>query len=125
VRTIMTSNDVMGGPSTFTLMYTTTKFHDANPKVYAAFLAAFEEAIAMINADKRAAAASFLAMEPQAGMTVDEVVEVLSDPDIRYTTSPENLLKYADFMAGVGTLKQKPASWQELFFPAIHGRPGG
>jgi NitT/TauT family transport system substrate-binding protein len=33
-------------------------------------------------------------------------------------------MKYADFMSGVGTLKAKPAAWQELFFPAIHGVPG-
>ncbi len=114
----------MGGPSTFTMLYTTSKFHDANPKVYAAFLKALEAAIASINADKRAAAQTFLDMEGQ-GMKLDEVLEVLNDPDIRYTTSPESLMKYAEFMAGVGTLKAKPAAWQELFFPAIHAVPGG
>jgi NitT/TauT family transport system substrate-binding protein len=124
VRTIMTSNDVMGGPSTFTMLYTTGKFHDGNPKAYSAFLQGLQEAIKRINADKRAAAQTFLDMEGQ-GMKLDEVMEVLSDPDIRYTTSPENVMKYADFMSGVGTLKAKPAAWQELFFPAIHGVPGG
>jgi len=124
VRTILTSNDVMGGPSTFTLLYTTGKFHDANPKVYAAFLKAHQEAIAFINADKRAAAQVFLDLEGQ-GMKLDEVLEVLNDPDIRYTTSPENLMKYADFMAGVGSIKLRPAAWQEMFFPAIHAVPGG
>jgi len=124
IRTILTSNDVMGGPSTFTMLYTTTRFHDANPKLYAVFLKAFEAALASINADKRAAAETFLAME-KAGMTLDEVLEVLNDPDIRYTTSPENLMKYAEFMAGVGSLKARPAAWQEMFFPAIHGVPGG
>src|SRR5262249_53307471 len=122
IRTILTSNDVMGGPSTFTMLYTTSRFHDANPKLYRAFLTAFEAALASINADKRAAAETFLAME-KAGMTLDEVLEVLNDPDIRYTTSPENMMKYAEFMAGVGSLKARPANWQELFFPAIHGVP--
>jgi NitT/TauT family transport system substrate-binding protein len=124
VRTIMTSNDVMGGPSTFTMLYTRGKFHDDNPKVYGAFLKALEAAIAFINADKRAAAQTFLDMEGQ-GMQLEEVLEVLNDPDIRYTTSPENLMKYAEFMASVGSIKAKPAQWQELFFPAIHGVPGG
>jgi NitT/TauT family transport system substrate-binding protein len=123
IRTIMTSNDVMGGPSTFTLLYTTGKFHDANPKVYAAFLKALEEAIAAINADKRAAAQTFLDMEGQ-GMKLDEVLEVLNDPDIRYTTSPENLMKYAEFMNDVGSIKARPVKWQEMFFPAIHHVPG-
>jgi NitT/TauT family transport system substrate-binding protein len=124
VRTILTSNEVMGGPSTFTLLYTSSKFHDANPTAYAAFLQALDEAIASINADKGAAAQTFIAMEGQ-GMAAAEVLEVLNDPDIRYTTSPENLMKYAEFMAGVGSIKARPQGWQELFFPAIHGRPGG
>jgi sulfonate transport system substrate-binding protein len=124
IRTILTSNDVMGGPSTFTMLYTTSKFHDANPKVYGAFLEAFKEALALINADKRAAAETFLAMEKQ-NMKLDEVLEVLGDPDIRFTTSPESLMKYAEFMAGVGSLKARPDSWKDLFFPAIHGVPGG
>jgi NitT/TauT family transport system substrate-binding protein len=124
VRTIMTSNDVMGGPSTFTMLYTTAKFHEANPKVYAAFLKAHQEAVAFINADKRAAAQVFLDMEGQ-GMKLDEVLEVLNDPDIRYTTSPESVMKYAEFMATVGSIKARPATWQELFFPAIHAVPGG
>lgn len=124
IRTIMTSNDVMGGPSTFTMVYATGKFHDANPKVYSAFLKALQEAIASINADKRGAAQTFLDMEGQ-GMKLDEVLEILQDPDVRYTVSPENVMKYADFMAGVGSIKVRPASWQEMFFPAIHGVPGG
>ena len=87
IRTIMTSNDVMGGPSTFTMLYATSKFHDANPKVYATFLAAFTEAMRLINADKKAAAETFIAMEGQ-GMKLDEVLEVLQDKDCLLYTSP-------------------------------------
>jgi NitT/TauT family transport system substrate-binding protein len=123
VRTILTSNEVMGGPSTFTMLYATTKFHDDNPKVYGALVKALQEAIAFINADKRGAAQIFLEMEGQ-GMKLDEILEVLNDPDMRFTTSPENVMKYAEFMAGVGSLKQRPATWQDMFFPAIHGVPG-
>jgi NitT/TauT family transport system substrate-binding protein len=123
VRTILTSNDVMGGPSTFTMLYARAKFHDDNPKVYAAFLKALQEALTFINADKTGAAQTFLDMEGQ-GLKLDEVLEILNDPDVRYTTSPENVMKYAEFMATVGSLKVRPAQWQEMFFPAIHGVPG-
>jgi NitT/TauT family transport system substrate-binding protein len=37
---------------------------------------------------------------------------------------PENTMKFADFMASVGTLKNKPASWKDYFFPEIHGEKG-
>jgi len=124
VRTIMTSNDVMGGPSTFTMLYTRAKFHDDNPKVYAAFLKALQEALAFIKTDKKGAAQTFLDLEGQ-GMKLEEVLEVLNDPDVRYTTSPESLMRYADFMVTVGSLKARPQRWQEMFFPEIHGVPGG
>ena len=66
MRTIMTSNEVMGEPSTFTMLYATSRFHDANPKAVAAFLQAPEQAIASINADKRAAAQTFIDLKAQA-----------------------------------------------------------
>ena len=34
------------------------------------------------------------------------------------------LLPYAQFMHQVGTLKNKPAAWQDLFFPELHDQPG-
>lgn len=124
MRTIMTSNAVMGGPSTFTMLYTSSRFYDANPQAVAAFLRALEEAIESINADKRAAAQTFIDMEAPS-LALAEVLEVLNDPDIRYTTTPENVTKYADFMAGVGSIKARPPSWRDLFFPSIHHVPGG
>lgn len=33
-------------------------------------------------------------------------------------------MKFADFMARIGTLSVKPAGWQELFFPEAHGKAG-
>ena len=38
IRTILTSNQVMGGPSTFNCVWATSKFHDQNPKLYGAFV---------------------------------------------------------------------------------------
>jgi len=117
IRTIMNSDDVMGGSTTFTMISSTQKFHDQNPKVYAAFLAALVEAQEMIRNDKRAAAE--LLIESMGGGTkwsVDEMVAILSDPTTVYTTRPENVLKYANFMHEIGSLKNKPASVGDLFF---------
>ena len=33
-------------------------------------------------------------------------------------------MKMVDFMHKSGTIKVKPASWQEMFFPNMHGLPG-
>ena len=124
VRTILTSSDVMGGSTTFTMISTTSRFHDQNPKVTAAVLAALEEANRMIVADKPSAARVLLASTGNSGFSEKEIVDVLNDPQIRFTTTPENVMKYAGFMYAIGSLKNRPALWKDLFFPEIHGVPG-
>jgi NitT/TauT family transport system substrate-binding protein len=124
IRTIMTSDDVMGGSTTFTMISTTTSFRDDNPVAYAAVLKALEQANAMILADKPAAAAVLLASTGEGGFSQEEIVEVLSDPSIKFTTTPENVMKYANFMHDIGSITNQPASWKELFFQDIHGTPG-
>src|SRR5580698_6066667 len=124
VRTIMVSDDVMGGSTTFTMVSTTTKFRDQNPRVYAAVLKAIGEANRMIAADRKAAADLLLASTSDKGFHVQEIVDVLNDPHIRFTTTPENVMKYADFMHSIGSIKNRPASWRDLFFPEIHAAPG-
>jgi NitT/TauT family transport system substrate-binding protein len=124
VRTVLNTDDVMGGTTTFTMLSTTARFRDENPGAYAAVLAALEEANELIRSDPRAAAEILFAAESAAGFSVDELVEVLADPDIRFTTTPENTQKYAEFMQSIGSIENRPASWRELFFPEIHGTPG-
>jgi NitT/TauT family transport system substrate-binding protein len=124
VRTIMLSDDVMGGSTTFTMVSTTTKFRDQNPKVYAAVLKAINEANQMIAADKKAAAELLLASTNDKGFSVQEIVDVLSDPHVKFTTTPENVMKYAGFMNSIGSIKNRPASWKDMFFPEIQGVPG-
>lgn len=118
IRTIQTTNDVMGGAQTFTMISTTTKFHDANPKAYAAFVAGLKEAFAMIKNDKKAAAQVLLDSMGGKGWTTDELIKILDQPDIYYTTKPEGVMKYAKFMHSIGTLKTEPASLKDLFFDA-------
>jgi len=124
VRTITTSNEIMGAPSTFTMLYAPSKFVEENPKAYSAVLKALQASIALINADKKAAAGVFLASEEGKGWKIDDLMEILNDPDVRFTTSPESVMTYANFMADVGSIKQRPDKWQDMFFPDIHGIPG-
>lgn len=124
VRTIMVSDDVTGGSTTFTMVSTTTKFRDKNPMVYAAVLKAIGEANRMIAADKRSAADLLLASTHDKGFSLQEIVDVLSDPHIKFTTTPENVMKYADFMHAIGSIRNHPTSWKDMFFPEIHGAPG-
>ena len=123
IHTILTSDDVMGGSTTFTMISTTSKFRQENPQIFAAVLKALEEANRMIVADKNMAADLLVASEG-GGLTREEIVEVLNDTQVKFTTTPENVMKYAEFMYGAGSIKNRPGSWKDLFFPEIQGLPG-
>jgi NitT/TauT family transport system substrate-binding protein len=123
IHTVLNSYDVLGGPATFNLVWTTSKFRNDNPKVYAAFVKALDEATAMINHDKKWAAEAYLRISRDKD-SLDNILKMMNDPDVRYTTTPQNVLKYVDFMNRVGSIKVKPASWKDLFFPNVHALPG-
>ena len=124
IHTIMTTDDVMKGSTTFTMLSTMTTFRDRNPKAVAAVLAALEEATQLISNNRKAAADTLLSSTTESGFTAEELMEVIGDPAVKFTTTPENVMKYAEFMHRIGTLKNLPASWKDLFFPEIHGVPG-
>jgi NitT/TauT family transport system substrate-binding protein len=120
---VLSSYEVLGGPATFNVVWTTSKFRNENPKLYAAFVAALDEATATINGDKRAAAATYLRLSKEKG-SVDSILKMLNDPEIVFTTTPQNVMKYVDFMNKIGAIKAKPDSWKDVFFPNIHSAPG-
>ena len=87
-RSISASGKRPGGPhdhdverdhgravSTFTMLYAPTKFHDENPKAYAAVLKALQAAIDFINADKNAAAEVFLKSDEGKGWKLGDLME--------------------------------------------------
>ena len=123
IRNILNSYDVMGGPATLIVVYTTEAVQKANPKTYAAFVSAFEEAITIVNRDKRAAA-DFYVRETKSRDSVESVEKILNDPQVEFTMTPKSIATYTDFMAKVGSLKIKPTSWKDMFFPNAHGLPG-
>jgi len=124
IQTIMTSDEVMGGSTTFTMLSTTSAFRENNPKVYAAVLKALDEAIDLIIEDKESAADALLASTAEGGFSREELIALMKDPAVKFTTTPENVMKYADFMQRVGSIKKRPASWNELFFPEVLDTPG-
>jgi len=121
---VVNSYEVLGGAATFIIGSTTTKFYQANPKTYQAFVDALAEAETFINNNRREAATIYLAMSGEKRLTADELTRMLGNPEYRFTMTPENVLKYASFMQSIGAMKNKPASWKDLFFPNAQALPG-
>jgi NitT/TauT family transport system substrate-binding protein len=123
VRRVLSSYEVLGGPATFNTIWTTSQFRERNPKTYKAFLGALEESMALIGGNKREIAELWIKAE-NSKLPQEFVEKILNDPENVFTTTPQNVMKYAEFMYKVGSIKEMPASWKELFFPDIHDKQG-
>jgi ABC-type nitrate/sulfonate/bicarbonate transport system substrate-binding protein len=123
VHRVLSSYDVLGGPHTFNVVWTTKKFHDQNPKAYGAFLAALSDAMSLIH-DQPHRAGEIYIDEEKSKLAIDFVEKIIRDPENVFTTTPQNVMKYATFLRKVGTIDAAPEKWSDLFFPEIHAASG-
>ena len=121
---VTTAYDIMGGTTTGLTFTSTDKFRNENPKIYAAVLAAYDEAIQWTNADKPRAARLYIEMTRDKNLDEAELSALMATKDLEFTKVPSNVGKMVDFMQRVGLVKAKPASWKDLFFPEAHSLPG-
>ena len=122
-KTLMSSFDILGGPATTSVMWATSKFHDENPKTYAAFVAATQEAFAFIDRDKKAAADYYIRVTGTKESRED-IIAMLGDPLLKFGLVPSSIMQQADFMYRKGLIKARPDSWKDLFFPELHDSAG-
>ena len=123
IHQVLKSYDALGARHTNGVLLTTRKFHDANPKLCKAIVAAFEEANAFIKAHPRDAAQIYLTATNDKN-SLDALEKMVADPDVDYTTTPVSIMKIVEFMHSVGRIKKKPGSWKDMFFPEAYGRNG-
>ena len=122
VHTVTNSVGLFGN-ITLDVVFAPKRFVDANPKTIEAFLAALDEACDSIANDPKGAAESF-ARSLKTKMSIDEVLPLVQDPDTRFSSTPNGVMTFANFLASIGSMKQKPSAWTDLFVPQLHGRSG-
>ncbi|WP_089159298.1 ABC transporter substrate-binding protein [Caballeronia sordidicola] len=117
---VLNSYDVLGGPSSATVLYATEKFHDNNPKTYRAFIAAMADAARFVSANPEAAADTYIRVN-NARIDRKLLIGIIKNPDTQFKITPQNTLGLAQFMYRVGAIKNEPKSWQDYFFadPAL------
>lgn len=120
IRKIVSSTEILGGTSSFNIIAATAKFRADSPKLYKAFLDALEEATKRINADKKWAAELYLRAANDK-TPLDEMMEMMNDKDIVFTTKAQGVAQFVDFMVKTGAIKVKPDKWQDLLFPDARG----
>ncbi|SOE46167.1 Taurine-binding periplasmic protein TauA [plant metagenome] len=114
-RIVLNSYEVLGGPSSATVLFATEKFRKENPKTYKAFQDALAEAAAFITAKPEEAADIYLRVTG-AKIDRDFLIKIIKNPEIQFKVAPQNTYALAEFMHEVGAIKNKPASWRDYFF---------
>lgn len=123
VRTILDSSEVLGRHN-FNVIYATKSFRKQNPHLYKAFIDALDEAMQIINADKRRAAQMYVDTAANKRESLDEIYKMVNNPAMEFTTVPNGLMKFANFMSGMGALTRKPGNWRDLCFPEAATKAG-
>jgi NitT/TauT family transport system substrate-binding protein len=123
VRKVIDSYEVLGGPHTFNVVWTSTRFRNENPKIVQAFLGALEESIKFINASQKEAAELWVKAEGSK-MPAAEAERIIRLPENEWTMVPKKVMAYAEFMSRIGLIPVKPESWKDAFFEDLHGQPG-
>jgi NitT/TauT family transport system substrate-binding protein len=123
VHRVVSSYDILGGRHTLNVIYATGNFARKNPKTVRAFLTALETADDWIRQNPNAAAALYIRAE-NSRLQPDLVERMVADPDVEFTTVPENVMKFAEFQHRIGQIKVRPADWKEVFLPEAHGYAG-
>jgi NitT/TauT family transport system substrate-binding protein len=112
---VLNSYDVLGGPSSATVLYATEKFRNDNPKTYRAFTAALAEAAQYATSNPEGATDAFLRVSKS---KIDRalVLKVFKNPEVKFSVEPQNTLGLAQFLYRVGAIKKQPATWRDYFF---------
>lgn len=123
ITRVTTSDEIMGGPTVGTILFGTGKFVSANPKVSQAVFDAAVEAVDFINNNKRAAAELYIRVAKDKS-SVEEIQRQISDGTLNFNVTPRNAMVFARFMNSVGSIKNAPASWRDMFFPVAYKLQG-
>ena len=123
IHRVMDSFDI-AGPHSAAVLATTLRFRTANPTLCAAILSALQTAGDFIKSSPGAAAEIFAAMVKDQDIPVEDLTDMIGDPDFAYTAAPAGVMRLVDFMHRVGRLKHRPPSWQDLFLPEARDLKG-
>lgn len=119
IHTVLNSFDVWDGPNTFTTVYMSSRFRTKNPVLFKAIYAALQEATDRVNADP-ATAARYWIEDGELKLSLDFVKAVATAPGTTWTMTPQGTEAVATFMNQVGSIKVKPGSWKDFFFPEAY-----
>jgi NitT/TauT family transport system substrate-binding protein len=122
IRRVANSADILGD-MTLVMSATPKRFHDANPLLCRAYVAALDEANRMIAADPQAAANTYNEASPTK-VPNSMMLRILGDKDTHFSTKPTGIARWASFMKSIGLIKQDVVDWKQFFYSESHALDG-
>ena len=123
IHAVLTSNEVLGGPTTVISAYATRRFVDENPIKTAALVGALDEAQDVIANHRMSAAESYISVSHERYMP-EVLADLLTRPGVLYSGVPTRTMVLARQMARTGLIRRPPVDWKDFHFPFLHDRPG-
>jgi NitT/TauT family transport system substrate-binding protein len=78
----------------------------------------------IINTDRPAAADLFIRTE-KSRLSTETISSIIQDQNIiAFSPTPRRVMPFAEYMLQNGMIKNKPASWKDIFFPNVYGLNG-
>ncbi|MDR0881352.1 MAG: ABC transporter substrate-binding protein [Candidatus Adiutrix sp.] len=124
IHKVWSASDILGGGGVATILFAKSETYAQYPIADKAIVAAVVEAMEFIkaNPDKAAAISNEIEKSP---LPDDRLAKIIASPANEYSIAPRNVLKFAQFQNKVGTLKNRPESWRDLFFSDYPDSPDG
>ncbi len=123
IHRVMDSFDIAGA-HTVAVLVATSDFRAANPELCKAILSALQAADDLISTNPGSAAEIFAAAIKDQDIPLEDLSDMIGDPDLGYRAAPAGVLRLAQFMHGIGRLKRRPTAWQEFFMPEARDLAG-
>jgi NitT/TauT family transport system substrate-binding protein len=120
---VLDSHQVFGGSFTQMMLVGPRRFRDQNPQLQKAVLAALDESITLINADKRAAVSLWKDVH-KASESVDDLTAIVADPRFEFSATPLRIQFISDFLFRQKRVRERLASWKDIFWPDAWDREG-
>ena len=111
---VISLQEIVGSSVSTSVLFSTTKFGNANPKLLQAIRMASEDAINFINKNPKQAAEAYTTITHDR-TSIDDLTALISLPDMKYSIVPEGTMKFAEHLFRVGVIKTEPKAWTDYF----------
>ena len=116
IHTVLDGFEAFGGPFSSPLAFATSEFMQENPLVLSVFIAAYNDAVAMLNLEP-AKAAEILA--PEFKQSADTMTRWLTWPGMTFTSLPYGIMGWHDFMLEAGYIRKAPRLLADICSPQL------